>query len=118
MHPEFSAEAEALVAHMPSSVLSTLRTTGWKLRLRKEQRQGWSGSLPFYFFWCPECEHFAKDYPHGFIARQYLTCSHCGIHHEFVPIWAGIAEAWRDFKAMRRSHPGTARLANKETENR
>ena len=71
---------------------------GKKLYIGHEQREGWSGRLPFYLFFCGECEHFAKDYPHGFIERQYLICSFCGVRHSFVPWWVPLAQAWAAVK--------------------
>lgn len=62
---------------------------GKKIPIGKETREGWPGYLMFHLFWCLNCGHYAKDYPHGFIQKRYLTCSFCGIQHDFVP--------WRAF---------------------
>ncbi len=58
---------------------------GKKIYVRHEKREGWTAQLPIYLFWCPACEHWALDYPHGHIDRQYLTCSCCKASHRFVP---------------------------------
>lgn len=60
---------------------------GKKLAIGAEQRKDWRGKLPFYLFKCEneDCGRIAKDYPHGYIQRQYLLCSACGTHHDFVP---------------------------------
>ncbi|MBU6415053.1 hypothetical protein KGQ34_02330 [Patescibacteria group bacterium] len=69
-----------------------MKMRGKKLYLGCEQKEGWSGKLPFYLFWCSACEHYAKDYPHGFIERQYLICSYCGQQQDFVSWRAPFTE--------------------------
>jgi len=63
-----------------------LKLSSKKLYIGHEKREGWLGELPFYIFWCHECDHCAKDYPHGDITHQYLVCSFCGVSHRFVPL--------------------------------
>ena len=64
-----------------------MKDRGKKIYIGDEQREGWSGKLPFYLFWCSACSHYAKDYPHGHIERRYLICSFCDCKHDFVPWW-------------------------------
>lgn len=53
--------------------------------LREETREGWTGSLPFYLFYCSSCERFYKDYKHGF--QPHVTCYRCGTHYDLEPQW-------------------------------
>lgn len=48
---------------------------GFTIYAGHETREGWSGSLPFYFFFCRHCEEYVKDYVHGF--DSYLNCPNC-----------------------------------------
>ena len=58
---------------------------GRKIYLGHETREGQSDKLPFYLFWCDACDHYAKDYPHGYIdGCKYLICSYCEVRHYFV----------------------------------
>jgi len=65
-----------------------------------EKHESWSGSLPFYLFWCEECEHWVKDYPHGYIERQYLRCHYCDAYHEFVPRSVKFRMLWKELKLL------------------
>lgn len=76
------------------------RWLGRKIYLRHEQREGWSGKLPFYLFYCAGCKRIAKDYPHGHIERRYLNCSFCGAHHDFVPWWVEWVMLWSTIKLV------------------
>jgi hypothetical protein len=69
---------------------------GERLTLGMEQRRDWRDELPFYLFKCEndQCGRIAKDYPHGYIHRQYLLCSACGEHHDFVPWWVEFVMLW------------------------
>lgn len=96
MNVAFAREAREAFLKMSPLGRSLLVETGEKVYLGHEQREGWSGKLPFYLFWCHDCGHYAKDYPHGHIERQYLLCSQCGAHHDFRPWWAGILALWQD----------------------
>lgn len=59
-----------------------------------EKHKGWSSKLPFYLFQCENCEQTAKDYPHGYLDRQYLLCLHCNTHHDFRPWWLPFQQIW------------------------
>ena len=61
-----------------------LREFGVKFCLGEEQRENFTGYLPFYLFWCDECESPAKDYPHGYPERRYLNCPNCRSYHTFI----------------------------------
>lgn len=63
-----------------------------------EKHEGWSGSLPFYLFWCEECEHWCKDYPHGYEERQYLRCHFCDARFDFVHWTTRLKMAWETVK--------------------
>lgn len=65
---------------------------GAKIEVCKEQREGWSGELPFYIFWCEDCATFSYDYPHGREHRRYLTCNHCSQSIDFRPWWVELVE--------------------------
>lgn len=90
MNKIFAEEARVALTKTTARQRALMRR-GAKIRLPKEQRQGWTEKLPFYLFWCAECKEFTKDYPHGHIERQYLTCSHCNAYYSFVPWWAQFA---------------------------
>lgn len=47
---------------------------------------GWSGSLPFYAFKCPD-HGTVVDYPHGY--DQRLDCPKCHRERDFMRILAG-----------------------------
>lgn len=90
MNQIFAEEARVALTTTTARQRALMRR-GAKIRLAKEQRAGWKGKLPFYLFWCAACKNFTKDYPHGHIERQYLSCSHCGAYHSFIPWWAEFA---------------------------
>lgn len=96
MNITLAAEAKEAVAKT-TPFQRFLMSQGKKLFIGEERRAGWSGKLPFYLFFCGDCGHYAKDYPHGFIERQYLLCSHCGAHHSFVPLWPRLVAPCRSF---------------------
>jgi hypothetical protein len=85
MNIVFAAEAEEALAKTTPRQRSLVCEKGEKLYLGHEQRAGWNGELPFYLFLCEVCARPAKDYPHGFTGNQYLSCSHCGERHDFIP---------------------------------
>lgn len=74
---------------------------GAKVLAGYERREGWSGELPFYIFWCSDCENFSYDYPHGHIERQYLSCHNCNAKIDFRPWWIEFKMMWEFLKAMR-----------------
>lgn len=95
MNSIFAREAaEALTT--TTSFQQFLMKKGKKLYLGDEQREGWSGPIPLYLFLCEACGQHAKDYPHGFIRQQYLSCSHCGERHDFVPLWAKLTMLFQE----------------------
>lgn len=77
------------IQKMPERQKSLARK-GRKVYLGHETRPGWSGSLPFYLFQCPDCERLGKDYPHSWPESQYLSCPECGARIDFVRFWTGI----------------------------
>ncbi len=68
--------------------------SGRKAYIGHETREGWTGALPFYLFWCDACERYAKDYPHSFPEKRYLSCSNCSAYHRFVPWWIPLWKLW------------------------
>jgi len=78
-------EAREAVKKCTKLQIFLMKTLGKKVYISHEKHEGWRGELPFYLFWCALCERFAKDYPHGFIETQYLSCPHCNQRHGFVP---------------------------------
>lgn len=90
-------DAAQLREHLPKlseSQKNNIRRNNAKLKVCEEQREGWLGKLPFYVFWCPACENFGYDYPHGHIETQYLNCHRCDERVSFVPWWASLQEMW------------------------
>ena len=45
------------------------------IKVREEKRDGWSGKLPIYRFFCKDCGKFREDYLHGYTDR--LDCPVC-----------------------------------------
>lgn len=97
MNAQYGIEAQAAVKKM-SGWQKIQMKRGKKIYLGHEQREGWTDKLPFYLFWCEDCEHFAKDYPHGYIENQSLICSHCGLRHDFTPWWVPWVQLWQVIK--------------------
>lgn len=95
MNIAFALEAKRALAETTPLQRFLMRRMGKKLCLGHEHREGWTGKLPFYLFWCGDCRHVAKDYPHGCIERQYLLCSHCGVRHDFVPFFVVLRTMWQ-----------------------
>lgn len=90
-------DAAQLREHLPrlsERQKDRIQYNGAKIQVCEEQREGWTGKLPFYIFWCPRCDDFAYDYPHGFIENQYLSCHQCMERVSFVPWWAGLKELY------------------------
>ncbi|OGD35595.1 hypothetical protein A2W39_00370 [Candidatus Azambacteria bacterium RIFCSPHIGHO2_01_46_10] len=61
-----------------------LARLGFKVPMGEEQKEGWSGKLPFYLFICPNCGEFQKDYPHSWPETQYLWCDDCKIKISYI----------------------------------
>lgn len=95
MNIAFVMEARQALEKTSSFQKFLMKCRGEKIYLGDEQREGWTGKLPFYLFWCGRCEKYAKDYPHGYIERQYLICSHCGEIYNFVPWWVAWVSFWQ-----------------------
>ena len=73
---------------------------GAKIKVCEEQWLGWTGKLPFYIFWCSDCDGFGYDYPHGHIEAQYLNCHRCDTRIDFVPWWVALQQLWYVAKYM------------------
>lgn len=94
----FCREAQETVKKVTRWQRLRMEVFGSKVCIGHEKRDGWNGELPFYLFLCKACKRFAKDYPHGHIERQYLNCSFCDAHHDFVPLlvqWKILFETLR-----------------------
>src|SRR3989344_7040329 len=85
MNLVFAREVQKALKNMSELQKLRMKYVNKKIYIGNEKRDGWSGELPFYIFWCKACEHFTKDYPNGHIERQHLNCSNCGEYHDFVP---------------------------------
>ncbi len=98
----FYLDAAQLNKYLPALSESRKKAirSGEKIRVCEEQREGWSGKLPFYIFWCPRCENYAYDYPHGHIERQSLNCHRCGDRVDFRPWWIELAQLWALIKVI------------------
>ena len=94
--------AKQLDEHLPKLSESQKERVknGVKIKVCEEQRENWSGKLPFYIFWCEDCENFAYDYPHGYIEVQYLICHRCNNLVDFRPWWAGWVLVWGNIKLL------------------
>ncbi|OGN08093.1 MAG: hypothetical protein A2750_01425 [Candidatus Yanofskybacteria bacterium RIFCSPHIGHO2_01_FULL_45_42] len=97
MNVTYAAEAQAAVKTMSGWQKLQMRR-GKKVYLGHEQREGWTEKLPFYLFWCEDCKYFAKDYTHGYIEKQSLICSHCGLRYDFTPWWVSWVQLWQALK--------------------
>lgn len=73
---------------------------GRKIYIGHEQKEGFTAPTPFYLFWCHHCDHWAKDYPHGYPERRHLYCSYCNVRYNFVPWWLPWAKCWQTSKIL------------------
>lgn len=77
-------EARTLASRRSRSEIIRMQKWGAKILLGNEQPEGFTAPTPFYLFWCHYCEHWAKDYQHGFESNQRLTCNFCGEPHKLT----------------------------------
>ena len=70
-------DLQRALERIPALQLERAKSTGEKIPVGKETREGWRGYLEFYVFWCAACEAFSKDYAHSWPERQYVTCQRC-----------------------------------------
>ncbi len=105
-------EARTLAEQRTERERHLMQGRGKKILLGEEgpeKHAGWSGSLPFYLFWCDECEHWCKDYPHGYEEKQYLRCHYCNAYHDFVHWKTKLRMAWEtikfSFRKMKKNTP-------------
>lgn len=78
---------------------------GWKILVDKEKREGWDREQSFYIFWCPDCDNFSYDCPHGSIEERHLVCHRCAGRIDFVPSWALLKRALKlSWAWLRGSH--------------
>lgn len=70
-------DLQRALERIPALQLERAKSTGAKIPVGQETREGWSGYFEFYVFWCAACEAFSKDYAHSWPERQYVTCQHC-----------------------------------------
>ena len=86
--------------HLPSLTESQKKKirNGKKIEVCTEMREGWTGDLPFYIFWCGRCENFSYDYAHGYPHNQYLNCHRCSGWVDFRPWWVDWVELWHMIK--------------------
>ena len=96
MQDDLDDEAQKAALLLSDEQKVAMRVSGAKVYIGHDQREGWSGKLPFYLFFCEACGNWAKDYPHGHVERRYLNCSSCKAHHSFVPWWALLDTLWRN----------------------
>jgi hypothetical protein len=99
MQHDLDREAQKAAEALTLWQKTVMQERGIKVYLGHEQREGWSGKLPFYLFCCEACGSWAKDYPHGYIERRYLNCSSCKAYHSFVPWWAVLDTLWRNISS-------------------
>jgi len=92
----FANEAREALTKFSRWDLWRVRNMGAKLPLGEECREDWTGYLPFYLFWCDDCQRYSKDYPHGHLHRQSLNCNLCGRYEGFVPLKISFEQAVGD----------------------
>jgi len=106
-------EAREAVKKRNGLEIFLMKTFGKKIYLcheGPEKHETWTGSLPLYLFWCRECEHWAKDYPHGFIEKRCLHCSNCNYRHSFIPLKVQLRIVYelfqraRQIRALKKQH--------------
>jgi hypothetical protein len=99
MQHDLDEEAQKAACALTLWQKAVVQAQGVKLYLGHEQREGWSGKLPFYLFHCETCGNWAKDYPHGYVEERHLNCSYCGMYHEFVPLRTRLVVWWRNISS-------------------
>ena len=77
---------------LPKRKLALARLTGKKISVGLETREGWTGYLEFFVFWCRDCRAFSKDYAHSWPERRYVTCQRCGTNFYFPKLSAVLKE--------------------------
>ena len=80
------------VQRIPEWKRRLARLTGWKIPVGLETRPGWSGSLPFYVFWCYDCNTWSKDHAHSQRGKRYINCMYCGKYFGFPKLTALTAK--------------------------
>ena len=75
MNEIFFREADEAVKKLSRWQKFYIRVLRVALYLGDERRDGWSGALPFYLFWCEFCKDYGKDYPHK--NDPQLHCPRC-----------------------------------------
>ncbi|MDP3999749.1 MAG: hypothetical protein Q8P76_04160 [bacterium] len=112
-------EARTLAEQRSESEIFRMQKRRAKILLGNEQPEGFTAPTSFYLFWCHYCEHWAKDYPHGFESSQRLNCHFCGESHKLtswrVSFWmtvgtlrfgvATLAHRWFGLNLIKNSTP-------------
>ena len=75
MNTDLVKESAAALAATSPLRRFMMRYMGVSHYLGHETREGWVGFLPFYLFWCSQCDHYGKSYLQGY--RRSLVCPHC-----------------------------------------
>ena len=60
-----------------------LRRFGWRHYLGHPQKEGFFAAMPYYLFWCRNCQKPAEDYPRGFLESRHFICPSCGEPQDF-----------------------------------
>lgn len=100
MKLDLAIEARSQAETLRPFKIFLAKVLGRKIYIGHEQREGFSTPIPFYLFWCHDCKHWAKDYPHGYPKRRHLYCSYCNIKHDFIPWWIYYVECWQTQKIL------------------
>lgn len=69
-----TSEAKKHLRHVSFWQKIAMVVFGQKVYLSHEQPQGFIAPTPFYLFWCRACNHFVKDYPHGWYQVRCTVC--------------------------------------------
>lgn len=85
-------ELQKTLARLPKWKLALAKYRGTKISVGMETREGWSGYLEFFVFWCPDCEAFSKDYAHSWPEKRYVTCQRCKQNLYFPKLSAVLKE--------------------------
>lgn len=86
-------DTQKAIREIPEWKLRFAQQTGWKIPVGPETRPGWSGSIPFYVFYCPDCEVFSKDYGHSWPESRYVNCQRCDRLFRFPKLSAVISSS-------------------------
>lgn len=93
-------DLQRTLARLPKRKLALAKYRTKLISVGMETREGWSGYLEFFVFWCGDCEAFSKDYGHSWPERRYVTCQRCGRNFPHPVMSAVLREFFGTFLAL------------------